>query len=292
MDFEAWKVFFTLLLGCNGFIFGTFMTVEKVVNEKTKNSAVTWLTNNDLSDQYYKDWGSIFLATFDGLFTKKHLSLECFKRSAIISLTTFIFVFYLFENFKDETATYQLRDLVIMSPLFFTVNIFWNILIDYLSLLETRYILRWLIKNTSPLKVTSILLLDLLATGLIYFIGSVLFLLILIFGYANELVISIINYMTKSFDKDGLIIFYILGFFFITTFFTSIYLYLYLISSFTIKNLVKLNPILRFLKERLAIEKQPFISMGVILVLLISLIAFIIIFSIQPIVFIWNMLFT
>lgn len=105
-------------------------------------------------------WPSIFENLFDSLFGKKHFTLKCFFRSCIASTIALIIVFFLFHrdivNYYDvqmEQLRAFLESVGIMEIPFhrlwfgiLTVAIFipLNLLIDYLSLLQTRRAIAWL----------------------------------------------------------------------------------------------------------------------------------------------------
>ncbi|MEM8553344.1 MAG: hypothetical protein AAGF71_00825 [Pseudomonadota bacterium] len=135
--------------------------------------AMTWrafyLLNDDihagvalwLKEGRPKDWAVSFVELFDALFGKRHLSLRCFSISALFSLGT-VALFWTLMGGTDllgdrATGTLDFWTLV-------TVAIAVNVAVDFVSLLETRFVLGQL--RRVPLVLHPVvLILDAFVTG-------------------------------------------------------------------------------------------------------------------------------
>ena len=142
-----------------------------------------------------------------------------------------------------------------------------NLIPDYLSLLETRLIIKWMSKNTTFFRILILLILDIIATALIYFIIVLLILPIFIYveketslkEIFSESLIAFFSALTFS-DKNNSI----WSVFLYSTFFTSIWVWLYALSGFLERIVNQSKMILNFLKDHLSIEDKPLRSMGFI----------------------------
>ncbi|RDE22498.1 hypothetical protein DV711_07825 [Motiliproteus coralliicola] len=89
-----------------------------------------------VNENNISSWVPNFEFVFDRFFGKKHLAWKCFYRSSLISmvLTSFLLVYSsVFDNRDDPVY------LLFVFAIF--ISFFFNALIDYVSLLETRIIL-------------------------------------------------------------------------------------------------------------------------------------------------------
>ncbi|MEM9320922.1 MAG: tetratricopeptide repeat protein [Pseudomonadota bacterium] len=108
-----------------------------ILNKDRKDSIALWL----MGAQSEENWAKSFTALFDAVFGENHLSLKCFLRSAIASLLAVVLIWAL----MGWGGTYEARleggdDLIRLLSLALIINI----IADYVSLLETRWLLGWL----------------------------------------------------------------------------------------------------------------------------------------------------
>ena len=84
-------------------------------------------------------WVPDFTLVFDRFFGKKHFSWQCIFRSALVSIFAFITLAFLFDVpellGQESDSKYEL----FIELLIFAILV--NVVLDYMSLLETRYIL-------------------------------------------------------------------------------------------------------------------------------------------------------
>ena len=143
-----------------------------------------------------------------------------------------------------------------------------------MSLLETRALINLMKKSTSSFTTIFLLLVDLIITFLIFaLLGYFFFLGIIIFFLRREL-------PTDSFESflrvclqilDAIQFKNELSIFLYSTFFTSIWLWLYAISGFIIKITSSTRKSLLFFQRNLDIVNKPLRSMALVLITLITL---------------------
>jgi len=123
-------------------IWKLFESIETVVSPEAKESTSKWLAQLSLED-HFTSWAKIFSGVFDHIFGTRHPSRRCFRRSSIASLIAVLvmtlFWAYLrteeFMAFIDEDGT------VVGILVIFITSVILNLVPDYLSLLESRYVL-------------------------------------------------------------------------------------------------------------------------------------------------------
>ena len=246
-----------------------FSMSEDVLNAESKKAISQWLlclwTLKTLNN-----WTSNFIIIFDGIFGnnnkfykiigEEHIS---FLRSSIASyisiftVTLYWSVFHFQESFflNGSFSFSEVLDIIAGVAIFGTV---FNLIPDYISLVETRYILQLMDKYKSIATTLILLVLDFVITGLIF---TLFFFIIAYLNHDN--IYSAIGDIPKLFnfqknDPSPTIFFY-------STYFSSIWIYLYLISSFLYKFLKTLK--VKFILK-LDIENKPLKSIGFISVII------------------------
>ena len=259
-----------------------FSLSEKAASPDAKNAITRWLKNVKLEGTP-TTWPSTFASVFDSIFGKKHFSWRCFRRSCVASLIAVLVMTFIWAALRPLHARHQMENFVSKPGEFLVVVIVFaglNLLPDYVSLLESRYILRRMSAvQHSTGRILSLLVLDVVLTVSIFFAA----LLLLGFGFnypfgksaANILelygegVAEILNHGVFLSSPGGSLS---LGIFFYTTFFTSVWVWLYAISGLVVKVGeyfgITVSPIRWFLD----IENKPLHSLGVISMLLVTLI--------------------
>jgi len=153
-------------------IIGLFEWSEKSLKRERAAELWRWLQGGGIEAQL-ATWPGLFVAMFDGLFGERHLSVRCFLRSAIMSvvIVAALALFWFFHAEEADRAYFCADELLYFVPVIVAVNV----LPDYLSLLQTRAMLR--VMCAAPLRglVFSMLVLDLIASMAITFlVGGVL----------------------------------------------------------------------------------------------------------------------
>jgi hypothetical protein len=157
--------------------------------------------------------------------------------------------------------------------------IFANIVPDYISLLETRYVLRLLMRSQDIVRTAGLLIADVIASfAIFYFVsigGAVVFFVLwsptayppaaaprLYMDWVVGLIALLPEFLwldnPDSLDREAV------GVFFYSTFWTSVWLWIFGLSQVAIRAAARLNPILKIVRYLLPIEERPFRSIGVV----------------------------
>ena len=156
-SFAAGVVLFTT-------VWGFFKGVESVLTNDTKLEIAVWLLGVKTAERVQM-WPQTFANMFDRVFGAKHLSGRCFLRSCIATMSACI-------------CCSVVRTLVVHPQHALFVSLFltsiptaaysalWLFSFDYLSLLETRYVLTLMQRVRRRYALVGFLFLDLIVTGL------------------------------------------------------------------------------------------------------------------------------
>lgn len=188
-------------------------------------------------------WSKQFCSLFDGVFGERHLSLQCMMRSAIASLVSVGLIYLLLDQVLGVMAFRVDTTLQLWQVMVFAAAI--NILPDYLSLYETRWILGRFDKARGTLTQLAVLLADAVVSGTIIWIGINLFLLT-----QSKPAVTVVEMMA---------LFSTYAVFFYSTFLTSVWAWLYCASSLLMRLFVKWR-----LNRLLDVENQPFRSVALV----------------------------
>lgn len=220
-----------------------------------------------LEQQKVGAWIPDFNRVFDRLFGARHLSWRCFFVSAAISVAMFCLVFFLISGAGEllDEITHE-EDLSVKIGMYLGLGFvaaLMNVLMDYLSLLETRWMLG--LRINMVLK----LVLDLVLTALIAYLWThvAMYLLYLMSDVSKQDEMSFIAFCVSMMDRYSLIlsqggkVMEVLKPAIITTFFTSIWLWLYGLAQLTIRILAYTTQFVQILN----IEKAPVRAIGVVI---------------------------
>lgn len=234
---------------------------EELANEETKKAVASWIGNWDPSVP--SNWPSTFASIFDRIFGEQHLTLKCVGRSSLASLAaviTFLLFFVAANGVEKFTAPLGwILILMLLVP---------NIMADYISLLETRIVIKWIGRSHSIIKSVGFLIGDLVATTLIFTLPWMYIMvssLLLDPGWSvgrtlDEFLFQMLPEMVLSFPlREGASE---LGVYFYSTFFTSAWLWLFLFSGLLIKIASKIGGAFKTGLSLLNVEEQPIRSLG------------------------------
>jgi hypothetical protein len=264
MELHFIVVYIGSWLGVSGGVYALFNRAGESVNKETKKKVSDWLQNLNLVQP--SNWPNTFTDLFDRVFTKKHFSLGCFFRSAIASFgAVFIMIMLFCVVNKEPLVEIFSLDLKASILIVFGLNLF----PDYVSLLETRYIIKKMGETQSVSKWFLFLVGDIIISGIIFFlVGFLAINFIALITKLNYISLSgFINYYLESrlsFKLKEEVFFY-------STYFTSIWILLYFISSIILKIVSRFGAGLKFLQKHLDIENSPFKAMGFTLMLAVSI---------------------
>jgi len=179
-----------------------------------------------LNGTYEDTWTAQFGRLFDTVFGEKHFSWKRLYRSAVASVLSVIFLYVLFAHILGVMGERSFGAIPFWQVLLLGAAI--NIIPDYLSLIETRWLLRRFERVRSfPLQIV-LLLVDLVFTAAIIFGAINLYALIFVDGRPPSWV-------------ELVALFSPLAILFYSTFLTSIWAWLYCLSTWFIRLFTKLG---------------------------------------------------
>lgn len=242
-----------------------FERIEKVSSEAAKKSTSEWLLHLTFEDRFI-NWADTFSGAFDSIFGTRHFSWKCFLKSSVASMVAVLIISLFWGFVRPE----QLEMLIESDEFWFNLSGIFiiaailNLLPDYLSLLESRYIISRLRKSSSFSKQIMLLTLDLVVT---FAIGFIAFLALWGAFGSNPIDGFISIVLPLSIERNGEPSW---GIWFYSTFFTSIWIWLYILSGFLISIQKFARLAIRRFRWFFDIEKKPFISLGGIAIILIT----------------------
>jgi hypothetical protein len=261
-----------------------FEKAEETLRPETRTAISNWLKNSNLGGEL-ANWPTAFVSVFDSIFGKKHLSWRCFFRSSIASFAAVTIVFMFFFTINPEPILVAFKEfvdmprgiLLMLLPVAITVVL--NPIPDYISLLETRYIINRMSKTNSSIKIMGYLVFDFIATFVIFsVVGMFMSFLVLFILTGGSVVeasegIAIVLEVVKTGiflgqnDSSSLV-----GIWLYSTFFTSVWVYLYILSGMIVKVGSFIGILGRLIRKIFDIDNRPLRSMGYVCMVLVSLI--------------------
>ncbi len=254
-----------------GLIWKLFERVEKAATDEAKKVATSWILSFDPANNLSR-LSEIFGNSFDSVFGTKHLSWKCFKRSSIAScLAALIFLsIWCFIRPSEAIQVVFGGELVIAIAGFFSWILLFNLVPDYISLLQTRLIVQKLKGGFSSKLLW--LIVDLVLTlsiSIVAWCGIILFSSSKGVDFERLYVVMldiVIPLSNKDFD-----VLFPPGIVFYSTFLSSIWLWLYIISVFLIRISSSIDSTFNLIKKYLYRPEQPFTSLGAVSVLIITI---------------------
>jgi len=245
-----------------------FDKAEIAMSAQSRKRLAGWLQDNDMR-AVVRSIPSQFVVLFDRVFGERHLSWRCFFRSVVASTVTVWVVSLLWAVRHPPPSLFTG---ILLAGSFTLAAAIFNVIPDYLSLLETRWVLQKLGQSGN---LVGLLLADLAATATLGFTGYVVVLLLT--GGSLDQTFELL-WKTVTFQEillfeltPGVSYRLPLGLFFYSTFFTSAWLWLYAGAVFASRLLVRMNDGIGFLLRATDVEYQPFRAMGFVSVSLVSI---------------------
>ncbi len=258
---------------------------EDTLRPEIKTIISNWLKNLKLEEKI-ANWPMTFAAVFDGIFGKKHFSRRCIIGSCIASVVAVLILTILWyaiwpENFYGIFSIISLYEFLLI---YLLITISFNVFFDYFSLLETRWIIDRIKDTNSPPKILGFLAIDFAATVSIFLIGMTISLFPIIY------IVSLFSINYRSLEYFEMLSHYwgelyygitlnsergddiTVGVWLYSTFFTSIWVWLYFLSGLIVKILVFFAKLFGWTRRILDIDNKPLCSMGVVCVVLVSVI--------------------
>ncbi|MDH5232639.1 MAG: hypothetical protein OEY38_21480 [Gammaproteobacteria bacterium] len=161
-----------------GTVAGLFAATHQVSKASYNKSLATFLKESSIS-HWLNNWPSEFAKFFDSVFDHKHFTLKCFLRSCIASTVALILTIVGFFLIADigwaqywQSWSGVPTDRIVLA---FTIILLGNFIPDYLSLLETRFILSRITSSPTLFRTFFLLVLDLFLTALVFIVFITIF---------------------------------------------------------------------------------------------------------------------
>lgn len=259
-----------------GMVLFLFSAIEATTTSVAKRKVADWLNSiaTKSISQTMVESPRWFIEAFDRIFGDRHLSLRCFARSCVASIMA-VLVITIVWVVLDPISCKRFFSSEGVSGISFIlcVALVLNLVPDYLSLLETRLILRR-VAHAGVKSLIGVVILDVIITGGIFICWFVAIVLILyqVSGVSMgvdvdallEILSEFIFFRNEVDPPDWSIFFY-------STYFTSVWLHLFIVSSVATKLLYSVGRIGNWVLVLLEIEGKPFQSMGLIVVGLLTI---------------------
>lgn len=274
--------FFAIYFSISGSIFVFFESFGNSISkgvQKNLGQVLTNLSSKKVSISnnsiYY------FSRLFDKVYTVNHFSLKCFIRSSISSSILFfilwMILFFRLDVINDNRGDFQ----GLATGIFYMTGLIFLIILipSYFSLYITRNLIYYISTSKNLLIKVLILFIDLVSTILIFVVTMYLTAATESFFHNDNLtLLTSIENFNKSFFlniieeiSDG---FWIFTNVLLTFFIGTIWLWIFLISSSTLKLLNKVNPRILSNIKIFDIKDKPFKAIGSMAIILFSLIYF------------------
>ena len=265
-----WLVDFGASVSSFGVVLAFFWKLEDLASPRAKKDIANWLMRVDVPG-VASHWPNHFALLFDTIFGKMHLSWRCFARSCLASVFAvgvMIVVWYRLNPDAVEifTGIYGLSASV---ALITALAVILNVLPDYFSLLESRFVIDLMKDCKKAICFVSLIFLDICLTVAIFMlslVSLVIFVNVIILGESIQH--YDVNYFSKELRKltsmENTRDEPAFGIFFYSTFFTSFWVWIYAAAVGTARFLNASANVIRLLKWFLDIEGHPIRSIGVI----------------------------
>jgi len=249
-----------------------FQKGGEAMTKESQRVVRNWLLRDNLAEEG-ANWADSFKSLFDAVFTDHHLSWTCFFRSALASATVITAVIlgmigfgftsmHMVAGMGKSTSVYLG---VAFSIGFFTL---FNALLDYVSLYQTRWVIGWMGDTESTSGHLGLLAFDALLTlGIFtYALGGAQ----ISAAGSNaattwEMLFWEIPYVMYDFVVNGQPL---ARASFISTFFTSIWIWLYAIAGLTLQGSTSLLGGVEWMRDLFDVENRPVQALGLMLAIL------------------------
>jgi len=241
-----------------------FERAENIAKEDLKKAVSSWLKNTHVPNR--PKWPAIFALLFDRVFGTRHWSFSCFLRSSLASVIAVTIMTFVWGAIRPEDFFSRFESGSDFFVIFIMAGMF-NLIPDYISLLESRYVIKLLGKRPSTFKLLSFLIIDFFLTAIIA-ASPILFIMVST-GSIDEAIGTIKQGVLFDTYVDHNISF---GIVIYATFFTSIWVWLYVISGFFFKITVSLRKRLKIAIRYIDVDNKPIRSLGFVSMIFVTLI--------------------
>lgn len=260
---------------------GLFWKLDDAIAEEPRQALSRFLQRLSVEPPY-PNLPEIVAGAFVRVFGKKHLSWRCFFMSCLFSILAVgvLTLVYSQTEFHRLQSVYRLVSWSGFAVLAFSVNL----IPDYISLMETRVVVRFMERTQGFPALLGYLGLDVLLTLLIFVgVGGLLYMLL--FPVIGVITSGEMRTIDWSFDRLGIFwdtVFGMdavtfsgldgaVGIFLYSTFVTSVWVWLTALGWGAIRLVAKAPPLLRAMQYMLPIEERPMRSIGEVAAVIVCL---------------------
>lgn len=266
------RVSFFTLAGWFALICGVkwlFDYAESVISAETRVRVAKWIRSRDPL-AVLQAWPATFGEMFDSIFGRRHLSLRCFWRSWAASVTSVLIVgvFYIGRHWEyHQTFVWNLLGSSVWTPIvLFTIVL--NCIPDYVSLLKTRWLMGRMAAATPLPRLARMLVLDLALTACIavcavYFANIAMWGL---FGPWSGEELAFAMFLARGWLLSAVTFRSETAAWFYATFFTSAWLWVYVVSAFVLR----VARLALWIGGTLDIDSKPLAAIGFVAALLLT----------------------
>ena len=254
-----------------GIVTGTaksFSWLDGMLNDRGRKAIAHWLMNAP-EDASHDSWTNVFPSLIDRVFGPRVLSIKFFLRSCVASAIAILVVSVIMirgiEGWDWDTARTEIPQLLIFS-------IGSNMLPDFCSLVLSRAVLRMMERWPTPGAITVLLGLDTALTGCIGLVSGNLGLFVMLIGTQNQVTLRQVlgNLLETEFLGEATLreaglsgaMIISMRIFFFSAFFTSVWVWLYVVSGVLLKMIRRVGMVWRNVSPYLDIEKRPLKALG------------------------------
>ena len=257
---------FGIYIAICGFVWLVFVRLEPLLKKDTRDKIASWVSGSKHGDADNR-WPATFAVVFDRVFTEKHLSWGCFWRSCVASLLAVVLMTAILFVVNSSVRNFLWGDPKMILAIGVGAGIL-NLLPDYLSLLETRFVLRWMAKGgAGAFKLFGWLIFDAVVT-LGIFTTVVLAFALFLDDDLVAVVDTIVLYLLSIFGAQGMEA--VGGIFLYSTFFTSVWIWLYVFAGIAVRLIYRAKRIQTFVDKHLDVATRPLSVMGVVLIVVFT----------------------
>lgn len=267
-----WALYTASWFGMMAGVWALFDRAEKVASKESKQWLSTWLQN--IETPTTNSSPATFNHIFNRVFGEKHFSVRCVGMSVLASITFLAILIAFWAAIRIEDAAELFSSSGGLSSVLLLGG-FLNILPDYISLLQTRVFIRLLAKATSLRRTVILIVADFILTGLIFLASFGLFWIAVIFssrstfdwGSFQEFIrLLLVPNESMNSALGGLSF----GPFLCTTYATSLWLWLYILSAAISKALGLGKTGIQAFQFLFNYEEKPITSLGFVSMLIVS----------------------
>lgn len=227
------------------------------------------------------NWSEAFTSLFDRVFGKRHLTLRCFFRSCIASAASLSILVWIWATVRPAQvdamlAFHSSRHIPVAFFVVFLVSlpVTFNFIPDYVSLLETRWILRVVPSTMRKRRIILLLVFDAVLSVLIFLAFFTAYLELVLHYALPEAPKSYFGWKMMLSNWEAMIIqgltftgapplFMPFGLLLDTTLLTSVWLWVYIFGFGVVRVYTRVSPALIVIKRWLPVETRPIRSIGV-----------------------------